>query len=177
MTAVVDVDPYLVAAEKVCALVTSATGQSWPADLVADMALVVAAIADLDRDRDASHRYRPRSNLRWLRGRTTHDHANPVVRRVVEVSGVAEPVARQLCHIALGTVQYDDPGQLGSSSALTATLDHVIDVSDRIAHRWAACLARAECAGPVPVLVTNRMRRRVRRHRDGRRATCLSVSA
>lgn len=177
MTAIVDVDPYLVAAEKVCALVTSATGQPWPADLIADMALVVTAIVDLDPDGDASHRYRPRSNLRWLRGRTTHDHVNPVVRRVVEVYGVAAPVARQLCHIALGTVQYDDPGQLGSSSALTISLDHVVDVSDRIAHRWAACLARAKSAGPVPVLVTNRMRRKVRRHRDNRRAASLSVSA
>lgn len=177
VTAITDVDPYLVVAENVCALVTSATGQSWPADLVADMALVVSAIADLDWARGPSHRYRPRSNLQWLRGRTTHDHVNPVVRRVVEVYGVAEPVARPLCHIALGTGQYDDPGQLGSSSALTATLNHVVDVSNRIAHRWAACLARAEGAGPVPVLVTNRLRRSVRRHRDGRRAICFSVSA
>ncbi|WAX55121.1 hypothetical protein M6B22_11170 [Jatrophihabitans cynanchi] len=177
VTAVADVDPYLDAAERVCALVTSATGQSWPAGLVADMALVVAAVADLDPDRDASYRYRPRSNIRWLRGQTTHRHISPVVRRVVEVYGVAEPVARQLCHIGLGTAQFDDPGRPGSSSALTVSLNGVGDVSDRIAHRWAACLARAKGAGPVPVLVTNRMRRQVRRHRDGRAATGLFVSA
>lgn len=177
MTAVADVDPYLDAAERVGALVTSVTGQTWPAGLVADMALVVAAVADLDPDRDAFHRYRPRSNIRWLRGQTTHRHISPVVHRVVWVYGVTEPVARQLCHIALGTAQYDDPGRPGSSSALTVSLTGAGDVSDRIAHRWAACLTRAEGAGPVPVLVTNRMRRQVRRHRDHRVATGLSVSA
>lgn len=175
--AVADVDPYLDAADRVCALVTSATGQVWPADLVADMALVIAAIADLDPDRGPSHRYRPRSNLRWLRGRTTHTHVSPVVRRVVEVYGVNEPVARQLCHIALGTVQFDDPGGFGSSAAAYASFTHVTDVSDRIAHRWAACLARAERGGAVPVLITNRMRRRVQRHRDRRAPSCLFVSA
>lgn len=166
MTAVVDVDPYLVAAEQVCGLVTSVAGQAWTPDLVADMALVLTAIADLDPGREASHRYRPACNLRWLRGRTTHGHTSPVIRRVVDVYEVDAPVARQLCHIALGTDRFDDPGRLGSSAAAYASYTHVTDVSDRIAHRWAACLTRAEHGGPVPVLVTNRVRRQVRRHRE-----------
>lgn len=175
--ATVAVDPYGQLAERVCELVTAATGQAWPTSLVADMALVLAAVADLDPDREASHRYRPRSNLRWLRGQTTHHHVSPVVRRIVEVYGVDEPVARQLCHIALGTVHYDDSGLPGSSAALSASLIGATDVSDRIAHRWAACLARATAAGPVPVLVTNRIRREVVRHRDDRRTGGFEVGA
>lgn len=175
VTTIADVDPFLVAAEQVCALVTAATGQMWPPDLLTDMALVLAAIADLDPESSGSHRYRPRCNLRWLRGCTTHGHVGPVLRRVVEVYGVREPVARQLCHLALGTARFDDPGLLGSSAAAYVCYSGATEVSERVAHRWAACLARAEHGGPVPVLVTNRLRRQVRRHRrlfESSRAAC-----
>jgi len=158
-------DPYQVHAERVCALVTTATGRRWPEHLVAAMTLVLNAIADVERGRTNSTRYVPANKLRWLRGETTHDHSSPIPRRVVDVYRLPGPVTFQLVYIALGSTRYDDPGVLGSSSALYARLTGSTSVSDRVAHRWAACLVRAEAGGTVPVLVTNRVRREVERHR------------
>lgn len=170
-------DPYQYQAERVCALVTLATGRVWPRQLVAAIALVIDAIAEVERGRVASTRYTPASRLRWLRGETTHQHRSPILRRLVDVHGLPEPVARELCHIVLGTARFDNHGEFGSSSALREQLAEAAVVSDRVAQRWAACLARAEAGGPVPKSVTNRLRREVDRHRCGLHASLLSTAA
>jgi len=158
-------DPYRDRAEQVCALVTLETGCVWPERLVDAMALVLSAIADVEQGRVKSARYNPKNRMRWLRGETTHDHASPILRRLIDIYGLREPLARQLCHIALGTARFDDCDVFGSSSALLMHLAGVTVVSDRVAQRWAACLVRASAPGPVAKATTNHLRRAVQRHR------------
>lgn len=170
-------DPYRDRAEQVCALVTRATGRVWPRQLVAATAQVINAIGDVERERRASARYTPANRLRWLRGETTHQHRNPILRNLVDVSELPVPIARELCHIVLGTARFDNPGEFGSSSALRQQLAEVAVVSDRVAQRWAASLARAEAGGPVPKSVTNSLRREVDRHRCGLHPSLDSTAA
>ena len=165
MTAPASDDPYRDHAEQVCALVALETGCVWPERLVDAMALVLNAIADVERGRVRSARYSPKDKMRWLRGETTHDHSSPVLRRLIDIYDLSEPLARQLCHIALGTARFDDSDVSGSSSALLMQLAGVSAVSDRVAQRWAACLARASASGPVAKAATNQLRRIVQRHR------------
>lgn len=170
-------DPYRDQAEQVCALVTLETGRVWPRQLVAASALVIEAIVEIERRRGVSARYAPANRLRWLRGETTHQHRNPILRNLVDVHELSEPIARELCHIVLGTARFDDHGEFGSSSALRKQLAGAAFVSDRVAQRWAASLARAEVGGPVPKSVTNRLRREVDRHRCGLQPSVFSTAA
>jgi len=149
----------------VCALVTLVTGCLWPEHLVDAMTLVLNAVADVEQGRVKSARYNPKHKMRWLRGETTHDHSSPISCRLIDIYDLREPLARQLCHIALGTARFDDSDLLGSSSALLMHLAGVTVVSDRVAQRWAACLARASASGPVAKATTNHLRRIVQRHR------------
>jgi hypothetical protein len=153
-------------AARLCAAITRETGLGWPPRLVETMATLLAVV-ERTQPANLSRRYAPADRLRWLRGETTSDNARPVRRELTDAHGLPVPVAAAMCHIALGTARFDDPGLAGSSSALCAILRPHPPISDRVAQRWAACLTRAAAGGPVPKTVTNRVRRRVDRHRRG----------